>query len=93
MHIYYAAKFKNPQDPKFAAGSETLEVRVACFRFVISDVIPLSLQGALFHPDDIPWANMAFPTGKAALKHYLKCIKEGGVITPLQRVFREPEPK
>ncbi len=51
------------------------------------------IQGELFAPDDIPWDTMAFPTGKAALKHYLKCVKEGGVILPLQRVFREREPK
>ncbi len=43
-----------------------------------------SLEVKLFDMDDIPWQEIAFPTVKKTLRHYLEDLKEGHIQT---RVF------
>lgn len=61
--------------------------------FSLLQLLPLLPQAALFDRAAIPWQELAFPTGRAALRHYFDCIDAGGIITPLQRIFRSTDPR
>ena len=46
-----------------------------------------AFQTRLFLEADVPWSEMAFPTGKAALRHHFKSLADPACVLPLQMDF------